>query len=72
MKYTLKLSVKKTLRLARALGQSEDMLRQIEEGNAHPIMAAYGLWLDDAEGGAMAETITRGRKRLCPRPEVRQ
>ena len=35
--------VGKAIQLARALGQSETLLRDIEEGKVHPIMAAFGL-----------------------------
>jgi hypothetical protein len=34
------------MQLARALGQDEDLLRLIEDGKAHPAMAAFGLWRD--------------------------
>jgi hypothetical protein len=33
--------------LALALGQDETVLREIEAGQAHPAMAAFGLWEDD-------------------------
>jgi hypothetical protein len=71
MKPTLKRATKRTLRLARALGQSEEILRQIEEGNAHPIMAAYGLWPDDGEIDDLGGGIARGRNRASSRPEIR-
>jgi len=36
-------------RLALSLGQSEEVIRQIEEGKEHPAMAAFGLWQDERE-----------------------
>jgi prevent-host-death family protein len=34
-------------RLALALGQQADLLKQIEAGELHPIMAAFGLWREE-------------------------
>jgi prevent-host-death family protein len=33
--------------LALSLGQDPDLLTQIERGEVHPAMAAYGLWRED-------------------------
>jgi prevent-host-death family protein len=39
-------------KLAAALGQSHELLEEIERGEAHPAMVAFGLWQheDDLEG----------------------
>ena len=36
-------------RLALSLGQSAELIKQIEEGKVHPAMAAFGLWRDEPE-----------------------
>ena len=59
-----------TLQLARALGQSETILRDIEEGKVHPIMAAFGLWSDSEDIEVVESEISRNRKRKTTRPEV--
>ena len=66
----LERTAKMTLRLAQALGQSEKVLREIEAGNSHPIMAAYGLWAGVQELDDAAEEIARNRHRKGKRPEV--
>ena len=36
-------------RLALSLGQSAELIKQIEEGKVHPAMVAFGLWRDEPE-----------------------
>lgn len=57
------------LRLAEALGQSPELLRRIESGEAHPAMAAFGLWRGEELDG-LEDTIRRER-RSGGRPEIR-
>jgi prevent-host-death family protein len=54
---------KMALQLARALGQRDAVLRHIEEGKAHPIMAASGLWADEEDLADLAERIAQNRER---------
>lgn len=49
--------------LARALGQSEEILRQIERGELHPAMAAFGLWRDDDELDQIMDEVIAARHR---------
>jgi prevent-host-death family protein len=60
-----------TLRLALALGQSDELLREIEEGKAHPLLAAYGLWADEEQTADLAEQIKRQRRRRSKRPAIK-
>ncbi len=57
-------------RLAAALGQSPELLQRIDAGEAHPIMAAFGLWKDEPELEDLAGEIHRSRKRSGSRPET--
>jgi prevent-host-death family protein len=66
----LERTAKMTHRLAQALGQSEEVLKEIEAGRSHPIMAAYGLWAGVQELDDAAEEIARNRRRKGKRPEV--
>jgi len=51
------------LRLARALGQDQDILDKIERGEIHPAMAAYGLWKDNPDMENLTERIYADRDR---------
>lgn len=42
-------------RLALALGQDEELLSQIERGEVHPAMAAFGLWRDHEEWAELVQ-----------------
>jgi prevent-host-death family protein len=66
----LERTAKMTLQLARALGQSEELLRDIEAGKAHPLAAAFGLWSVAADLDDLDKEIARNRKRQSTRPEV--
>lgn len=57
-------------RLALALGQDENILKRIERGELHPIMAAFGLWRDDPDLAHLAEEIDTARHQAAPRSEV--
>ena len=48
-------------RLAAALGQDEALLEQIERGEVHPAMAAFGLWRDDPDLDDLADRIAANR-----------
>ena len=57
-------------RLALALGQSAELMQQIEASEVHPAMAAFGLWEDEAELDGLAEEIAANRQRQDARPET--
>ena len=67
----LERTARMTLQLARALGQSDELLREIEEGKAHPLLAAYGLWADEEQTADLAEQVKRQRRRGSKRPTVK-
>lgn len=54
--------------LAEALGQSDEILREIESGETHPAMAAFGLWRDEEELATLTEEIRTHRARQTGRP----
>ena len=56
--------------LALALGQNEALLSQIAAGEAHPAMAAFGLWRDEEDLATLAEEINANRERQGSRAEV--
>lgn len=56
--------------LALSLGQSEEILKQIEERTAHPAMAAFGLWRDELDLDNLAEEIAQARQDNVRRREV--
>jgi prevent-host-death family protein len=58
------------LQLAEALGQSKTLLRQIESGEAHPAMAAFGLWEDVDDLALLTEEIALQRRQGAKRGEV--
>jgi prevent-host-death family protein len=55
-------------RLALALGQSAELMGQIEAGGVHPAMAAFGLWRDEADLEALADEVYANRGRQTSRP----
>lgn len=55
-------------RLALALGQDPQILEQIERGELHPVMAAYGLWKDEEDLAALADEIALNRQTQSARP----
>jgi len=57
-------------RLALALGQDSVLLAQIEAGEVHPAMAAFGLWRDEADLETLIDDIETNRRRQPPRPEI--
>ncbi|MFO7615658.1 MAG: type II toxin-antitoxin system prevent-host-death family antitoxin [Bacteroidales bacterium] len=57
-------------RLALALGQNEALLRKVERREAHPAMAAFGLWREEHDLAALAEEIAAERSESPARPEV--
>lgn len=57
-------------RLALALGQNPELLFQIERGELHPAMAAFGLWQDEADLATLAGEIITNRLAQLDRPEV--
>jgi prevent-host-death family protein len=56
-------------RLALALGQDSALLEKVKRGDAHPAMAAYGLW-DADEFAKLADEIYAERESLPSRPSV--
>jgi len=57
-------------RLAQTLGQSKKLLESIETGNAHPAMAAYGLWKDKEDLTDLEERVKKNRQRPSSRSKV--
>ena len=58
------------LRMALALGQDPELLRQIEAGEIHPAMAAFGLWRDAEDLARLADEITAAREAQQPRSAI--
>jgi prevent-host-death family protein len=67
----LERTARMALQLARALGQDDALLRQVDEGKAHPLLAAYGLWPDEKETPDLAEQIKHNRRRASKRLEIK-
>jgi len=57
-------------RLALALGQSEELLGRVERHEAHPVMAAFGLWQDDPDLADLADEIRADRQKDSGRGRV--
>lgn len=57
--------------LARALGQSEEILAKIDAGEAHPAMIAYGLWRDDDDLDAIMQEVIAQRRQPSRRAPVK-
>ena len=49
--------------LARALGQTEEIINKVRSGEMHPAMLAFGLWRDDPEFDTLIEEIYANRWR---------
>ncbi|OIN94349.1 MAG: hypothetical protein AUJ21_04870 [Anaerolineae bacterium CG1_02_58_13] len=56
-------------RLALALGQDSALLEKVKRGDAHPAMAAYGLW-DADEFSKLTDEIYAERESSPSRPPV--
>jgi len=56
--------------LALSLGQDEALLRQVENQELHPAMAAFGLWRDESELEDLADEIWRERQAESEREAV--
>jgi prevent-host-death family protein len=56
--------------LALSLGQSEEILNEIEMQTAHPAMAAFGLWRDEADLESLEAEIAQSRDESETRGEV--
>ena len=56
--------------LAEALGQSADLLAEIEAGEVHPAMAAHGLWREEADLAELSDRIRANRERQGSRTAV--
>jgi prevent-host-death family protein len=54
--------------LALALGQSAELMQEIEAGELHPAMAAFGLWSEAVELEALSDEIHANRRRQASRP----
>jgi prevent-host-death family protein len=57
-------------RLALALGQDAELMRQVEAEEIHPAMAAFGLWQDQADLEGLAQEIYSNRERQGSRGTV--
>ena len=57
-------------RLALALGQDKELLARIDRREAHPLMAAFGLWRDEDDLVQLVDEIYAGRNREGTRPEI--
>lgn len=57
-------------RLALALGQDAELMRQVEAEEIHPAMAAFGLWQDQADLDALAQEIYANREHQGSRGKV--
>ena len=57
-------------RLALALGQDDTLLQKVERREAHPAMAAFGLWRAEDDLADLAEEIAAGRAEAPRRPGV--
>jgi len=58
-------------RLAKALGQSDEILHKIKAGELHPAMAAFGLWKDETDLESLTEEIRVHRDNTYQSREVR-
>jgi prevent-host-death family protein len=57
-------------RLALALGQDSALLEKIERREAHPAMAAFGLWRDEVDLADLSEEIAAERSQSPRRTGV--
>lgn len=56
--------------LAQALGQDPAILAAIADGEAHPIMAAYGLWQAEDDLADLSDGTMRNRASQPERPAL--
>jgi prevent-host-death family protein len=59
-----------TDQLALALGQDPELLKRIAAGEAHPVMAAFGLWRDEKDLATLTDEIYANRRRQGARDGV--
>ncbi len=57
-------------RLALAIGQNPTLLAEIEAGNVHAAMAAFGLWKDETDLASLTDEIEVNRQNQLPRSEI--
>jgi len=57
-------------KLALALGQDAELMKQIQLEEVHPAMAAFGLWGDEEELETLAREISDNRQRQASRAEL--
>jgi prevent-host-death family protein len=57
-------------RLALALGQDLELLKQIEAGEVHPAMAAFGLWRDEPDLDGLVDEIYQNRQQQGSRSRI--
>ena len=51
-----------------SLSRDAKLLEQIEAGEIHPIMAAFGLWQDETDLASLADEIEANRHNQPSRP----
>lgn len=56
--------------LARALGQTEEIINKVRSGEMHRAMLAFGLWRDQPEFDNLTEEIYANRRNQLDRPDV--
>jgi prevent-host-death family protein len=56
--------------LAQVLGQDPELLKEIEDGQVHPIMAAFGLWRDQEDLATLTREIYANRRLQGVRKEI--
>ncbi len=66
----LERSSKAIYQLALALGQSAELLKQIEAGEVHPAMAVFGLWAHKEEFTNLTDEVYANRERQGARAGV--
>ena len=54
-------------RMAQILGQDEMLLGQVDAQEAHPAMAAYGLWRDEPDLAVLIDELEANRRAQPPR-----
>ena len=57
-------------RLALALGQDHALLDKVERRQAHPAMAAFGLWQAEDDLADLADEIAADRAAVSSRPGI--
>lgn len=62
--------INRAVEVAKSYGQSDEIIRQVREGKAHPITAFYGLWADQPEWDEITKTIYKNRRRKSKRKPV--